>query len=117
MNEYAFNNCYEIKTPFPANIFFQDIVYIDDNNKTSMELARKEHVKYFKCKSVYQNPDYPDTNIVIARIKNSEKDLWKNIMKNMFITANKRNYIKTCKFLYDHFKDKIIVEDGQNESS
>lgn len=116
-NNYEYNNCYELKTAFPKNLIFQEIIFVDDNCETSMELARKEGIKYFKCIKVFHNPDMPGTLIVIGQVKNKEKPLWKNVMKNLYIMANKENYIKTCNFLYEHIKENIIEEDIENESS
>ena len=100
-------NRYVLEVGFPLNLFFYEVVFVDTRVKTSLDLMHKHGIKYFKPLKVMFHPDYPDINLVIARIKKSEENKWSCVFNDLLIMCSGNNYRAACEILYTLMKDHI----------
>ena len=104
----TFDNVFVLNTWFPKNVIFSEILYVDDSNKTSVNLMRKYGIKYFKCKKVFYKPGLTGIALVVAQIKRKEETLWKKVMNDLIIMNPSKEYRDVCVEIKDHLKNHII---------
>lgn len=104
------NNRYILNLGFPLNLFFYEVAYVDTRVKTSVDLMHKYGIKYFKPLKVMFHPDFPDINLVVARIKKREEKKWINVFDDLLIICTGTNYRAACENLYTLMKDHIKEE-------
>ena len=51
------DNCFELDVPFPKRFLYNEIVYVDDRVKTSVNLMHKYNIKHFKALKVLHHPE------------------------------------------------------------
>lgn len=100
-------NRYVLEVGFPLSLFFYEVAYVDTRVKTSVDLMHKYGIKYFKPIKVMFHPDYPDINLVIARIKKSEVNKWSCVFDDLLIVCSGNNYRSACENLYTLMKEHI----------
>ena len=100
-------NRYELEVSFPMNLIYKEIIYVDNDCKTSVDLMHKHGVKYFNCLKVMLHPDYPNTRLVLARIHKWETAKWKAVLDDLLLICPDINYRRTCENLYEIVKSNI----------
>ena len=108
-NKDILPNIFELKTPIFKRLIFQDIAYVDDDRETSLGLAKRHGIKYFKSTGVMHHPDKAKACIVFATIKHNERDKWHDVFSDLLsINSENKDYNETCDFLFNTFEDSII---------
>lgn len=103
-------NVFELKTPFPKRIIFQDIAFVDDTAKTVPNLMRKFKIRYFKFDSAMHHPDHPNARIIIGTITHFEREKWYKVLEKMDeIGSDISDYIFTRNYLHEVF-DKFVIK-------
>lgn len=103
-------NVFELKTPFPKRIFFQEIAFVDDTVKTVPNLMRKFNIRYFKFDSAMHHPDHPNARIIIGTITHFEREKWYKVLEEMDrIGSDMTDYIFARNCLHEAL-DKFVIK-------
>ena len=104
MEKYA-KNVRTLKTPFPSNILYKDIVCVIGTPDVTIPILETHGVKTIKDVKVFTHEDYPDERVAIFRVKKSELDNWLSAFQYMEAHPPTEHYNETCDKLDQLFTD------------
>ena len=95
MEKYA-RNVRTLKTPFPANILYKDIIGIIAEPDLTIRILDMYGVKTLKDVTVLSSNEYPDERIALFRVKKSELNNWFAAFNHMEMHPPTEHYLEVC---------------------
>ena len=95
MEKYA-RNVRTLKTPFPANILYKDIVGVVTNPDLTIRILEMYGVKTIKDVTILQHENFKEERIGLFRVKKSELSNWFAAFNHMEMHPPTEHYLEVC---------------------